>query len=251
MQFDEGLEAERAERSAVVGAQSSRQPASRHVPPAVGSKANAALRRSTSTRRSRWHAARRVRPSSRSARSTVACEIRWPSWRAIAHTLQCPHAGWAGAWRITGPGRLGPRTLRALPGPGLGLPAAPVRSGMSNRSQNLVAGVPACTRITSRSWKGPTALRGVLPHGDLHCGLAQCLRQLSILRFQLLPRRRPEPASDQGRLAGLQEVGLPPVDGLLGHPLPPYGLGDADLAGEQRSTRSGSSSQPGSSGGFP
>ena len=47
-------------------------------------------------------------------------------------------------------------------------------------------------------------------------GCAQRLGQLIDLGLQLLlPRRRASPASDQPDLAGLDEVGLPPVDRLL------------------------------------
>jgi hypothetical protein len=63
---------------------------------------------------------------------------------------------------------------------------------MGQREQNLVVGMPASTRITSRSAKCPAPLRGFLPHPQLDRGLTEGLGQLRDFRLELLlARRRP------------------------------------------------------------
>src|SRR5690606_13401226 len=65
-------------------------------------------------------------------------------------------------------------------------------------------------------------LSGLLPDTDFEMRLPERLGQLRDLRLELLlPRRRTGPARRQARLPRLEEVGLPPADRLLGHPLPP------------------------------
>ena len=100
-------------------------------------------------------------------------------------------------------------------------------------NQNLVVDLPASMRITSRSSKGQTALRGLLPNPDLDRSLTQRVGQVSDLGLELfLTRRRTGPPGRQRGLTGLQEVGLPTADRLLADLLPPRRLSNAELAGD-------------------
>lgn len=114
------------------------------------------------------------------ARSTVACEIRCPSYRHIARALRCPRAGCARACRRTA-SRASSRTGRG--------------HGPFHRS----AGSPRGPR------RARPALRGALPHPRGQVRFTQSLGQIRDLGFQLLlTRRGPRLTGHQARTAGFR-----------------------------------------------
>jgi len=107
-----------------------------------------------------------------------------------------------------------------------------VRSGMSITWQNLALDMPASTRITSRSSKGPAG-----PSADfLHTRISTAaspnawVRSATSASKLLLTGRGTRLPRRQRGLTGLKEVCLPPADGLLADHLSPGGLRDRHLA---------------------
>ena len=107
-----------------------------------------------------------------------------------------------------------------------------VPSGMSITWQNLALDMPASTRITSRSSKGPAG-----PSADfLHTRISTAaspnawVRSATSASKLLLTGRGTRLSRRQRGLTGLKKVCLPPADGLLADHLSPGGLRDRHLA---------------------